>query len=158
MSGSPARSRWIVQEVGDETLIYDTTTNRAHCLNRTAAAVWRGAPGAASLAEIGERASDLAGIAVSAEAADLAVRDLRRAGLLPDGAVAPAGPLTRRELHRRVKLGLGAALAPAVLSIVAPTPAAAVSCLGGGAACQNNADCCSNRCTRVGGVKVCLSA
>lgn len=158
MSTSPIRSRWIVQEMGDETLVYDTATDRAHCLNRTAAAVWRGAPGAASLVEIGERASDLAGVAISAEAADLAMRDLRRAGLLAEEAVATSYSLTRRELQRRVRLAVGAGLVPAVLSIVAPTPAAAASCLGGGAPCANNSQCCSNRCTRVGGVKVCLSA
>ena len=31
----------LVQEVPDEVLVYDTASHKAHCLNRTAAVVWR---------------------------------------------------------------------------------------------------------------------
>lgn len=34
------RSKLVVRELADETLVYDVEGHRAHCLNRTAALVW----------------------------------------------------------------------------------------------------------------------
>jgi len=45
MAGEPlpqARSEdLVIQDIGDEVLVYDLTRHKAHCLNRTAALVWR---------------------------------------------------------------------------------------------------------------------
>jgi hypothetical protein len=35
------REKLVVQNLGDETLIYDLDENRAYCLNETAARVWQ---------------------------------------------------------------------------------------------------------------------
>ena len=35
----------VVQEMPDEVLIYDLDTNKAHCLNQTAAFVWKSCDG-----------------------------------------------------------------------------------------------------------------
>ena len=42
----------VIKELPDELLIYDTETDRAHCLNETAAFVWLRCDGRKSLAEI----------------------------------------------------------------------------------------------------------
>jgi hypothetical protein len=41
-----------IQELPEETLVYDHRNNKAHCLNRTTALVWKLCDGRTSLAEI----------------------------------------------------------------------------------------------------------
>jgi hypothetical protein len=126
------RDGLLIRELPGELLVYDLERHRAHCLNRTAAAVFRHADGTRT-------ASDLA-LVVAPEAApeagvslvELALGQLGGAGLLEDVSAAPG--LSRRELVRRA--GIAAALLlPAVASVVAPTPAeaaatCAISCVG----------------------------
>ena len=45
------RSGLIIQEVDSEILIYDQDTNKAHCLNQTAAKVWKYCDGETTLAD-----------------------------------------------------------------------------------------------------------
>src|SRR6266851_4917843 len=42
----------IVKEVDDEVLVYDLKTDQAHCLNKTAAEVWKNCDGEKSISEI----------------------------------------------------------------------------------------------------------
>ncbi|MBA3352846.1 MAG: PqqD family protein, partial [Blastocatellia bacterium] len=42
----------VVQEVPDEVLVYDLETNKAHCLNQSAAMIWRSCDGKNSVSEI----------------------------------------------------------------------------------------------------------
>ena len=42
----------VIQEMPDEVLVYDLETNKAHCLNKTAAFVWNACDGKNSVAEI----------------------------------------------------------------------------------------------------------
>ncbi len=121
----------VVRTVGDETLVYDTRSHRAHCLNRTASDVFRLCDGTRTAREIG---SSLAG--AEADGCDegtvtealglLAAADLLREAPAPSAAT---DRNSRREALRRV--GLGAALlAPIVTSLVVPTPAeAAATCI-----------------------------
>ena len=51
------REALITKEVEGELLVYDVTRDKAHCLNETAAAVWRLCDGRTSVASIGERIS-----------------------------------------------------------------------------------------------------
>ena len=39
------RENLIVEELPDEVLVYDLTTDKAHCLNRTAALIWKNCDG-----------------------------------------------------------------------------------------------------------------
>jgi coenzyme PQQ synthesis protein D (PqqD) len=68
----------------------------------------------------------------------------------------PKGPreilgMSRREAVKRI--GLGAAIAlPVVISITAPTPAQALSCVQQGGACSTSAECCAGlNCPNGGG-------
>jgi hypothetical protein len=117
----------VVRAIGDETLVYDTRRHRAHCLNRTAALVFRLSDGTRT---VGEIAAAIGGGPDAQEPVAMALAQLTAAGLLasPPETGAPAGT-SRREALRRV--GLGAALlAPIVTSLVVPTPAeAAATCI-----------------------------
>ena len=42
----------IVKELSDETLVYDETTHKAHCLNQTAALVWKFCDGRTSIPQM----------------------------------------------------------------------------------------------------------
>jgi hypothetical protein len=114
----------VVQDLADETLVYDLERHKAHCLNRTAAAVWRlcdGKRDEAALARLLEK--DL-GTAADTDVVRLALRDLGRARLLQE-PVAADTRLSRRRLIQR--LGQAVAL-PLVVSIVSPTAAQAATC------------------------------
>jgi len=116
----------LIRELPDELVVYDQEQHRAHCLNRTAALVFRHADGTRTAAELAR----LPG--ADREVVALALEQLVAAGLLETSAaeadLATAG-ISRRDVARRV--GLAAAiLLPAVVSIVAPTPAeAAATCV-----------------------------
>jgi hypothetical protein len=126
MRPSVRRDGIVVRELPDETLVYDERSHKAHCLNRTAAAVFRAADGTRSVEEIA--AGLVPAVAAPEAERDAAVRlaldELEGAGLLLPG---PEGPgASRREALRR--MGLGAALLlPAVVSVLAPTPAEALT-------------------------------
>lgn len=114
----------VVQDLSDETLVYDLERHKAHCLNRAAAAVWRlcdGKRDEAALARLLEK--DL-GTAADEDVVRLALRDLGRAHLLQE-PVAADPRLSRRRLIQR--LGQSLAL-PLVVSIVSPTAAQAATC------------------------------
>src|SRR5438067_11769551 len=87
----------IVQEMVDEVLVYDEQRHRAHCLNQTAAMVWRVLDGQSTASQIAARLSREQGEAVSAEFIDLAVEELRRNGLLRETVEARE----QRALNRR---------------------------------------------------------
>jgi Coenzyme PQQ synthesis protein D (PqqD) len=44
----------IVRELEDETLVYDADTDRAHCLNQTAARIWKHCDGTSSVPQIAD--------------------------------------------------------------------------------------------------------
>jgi len=123
------RSGLVVRELPDEVVVYDLEQHRAHCLNRTAALVFKNADGTRTRADLVRLLGPGATDAVVA----LALEELQAAGLLvPSPESQPRGEgMSRRELARRV--GLAAAIVlPAVITMVAPTPAEA------SASCTNN--------------------
>jgi len=114
----------VVQELEDETLVYDLLSHKAHCLNRAARAVWRlcdGTRDEAALARL--LGKELAGGA-DEDVVRLALRDLARARLLREPLTARPRVSRRRLIQR---LGQAAAL-PLVVSIVSPTAAQAATC------------------------------
>jgi hypothetical protein len=109
--------------VGGEVVIYELDAHRGHCLNRTAALVWRACDGRRSVAEIAAELGRELRLPADVELVRYALRKLRDARLL-DWAGETAS-LTRRELALRVGR---VALLPAVASLVAPRPAQAATC------------------------------
>jgi len=137
----------IVQNLPDETLVYDLERDRAHCLNQTAAFVWRHCDGRANAKEIARALNHQTKQPVDEKLVWLAIDQLGRNHLLTETPALPphVTGLNRREVMRA--LGLTAAVAiPVVASIIAPLPAQAATCLGAGVGCTSPAQCCSGIC------------
>ena len=139
----------LVQELPDEVLVYDLENCRAHCLNRTAASVWRHCDGRTDVSRIAEILAEELESPVSEDIVWFALRRLGRAQLL-DARIAPPdriGKRSRRDLIRTFGLAL---LLPTVTSIIAPTAAAAQSCVKG-KGCKSSPDGtpCGKKCDKI---------
>ena len=138
----------VIQELPDEVLVYDLNSDRAHCLNQTAAFVWQHCDGRTTTGEIARSLGKKVNASVDEKVVLFALDQLGRNHLMATPPVPPqllAG-LNRREMVRA--LGIAAAVAvPVVASIVAPTPAQATTCVATGGACTTGAQCCSGTCT-----------
>ncbi|SRR6266567_4739105 len=148
------RHRLVVREFADELLVYDKERHEAHCLNRTAGLIWKYCDGRTSVAEISRRlalALRNEEAAIDEQVVWYALKQLKRDHLLQDKLEIRKMPgsinygVNRRQAIRA--LGITAVVAlPLVMSMVAPTPAQAVSCLGPGASCTASAQCCNGVC------------
>jgi hypothetical protein len=142
---TPPRARregLLMQELPHELLIYDTERHKAHCLNPTAAFIWKHCDGNTSVAEIARRLEKSLKTIVDEDVVWFALSQLEKDHLLEEKLAWPAGAnrISRRELVRR--LGIGAAIAvPIITSIVAPTAAYAGSGPNTGAPCSGPQDC-----------------
>jgi coenzyme PQQ synthesis protein D (PqqD) len=138
----------VVQELSGEVLVYDLKRHHAHCLNPTAAFVWKHCDGHTTVEEIAKA------LALEGRAPDevrlvwLALEQLAKSHLLADEPALPARYASNRVSRRKMmRLGAGMALAlPLVASLVAPTPAQAATCLSSGDSCSTSASCCSGVC------------
>lgn len=135
----------IVKEVDGETLVYDLKTDKAHCLNDTAARVWKNCDGRKTVKEIAAVLSAKSNSSVKDEVVWLALDQLEKFKLLEDAPAKPAvfAGMTRRQMVAR--LGIAAVALPAIISIVSPTAQAAASGATG-SCCINPNDCASNQC------------
>jgi DNA-binding transcriptional ArsR family regulator len=117
-----ARSRELItEEIGDELLVYDERSDRAHCLSSEAAHVWRRCDGTTPVGHLAAAAG------LDEQTVQRALEDLTACELLEAPPLVGDGS-TRRELGvKLVRAGGVAAMAPLILSVVAPTPAAAVT-------------------------------
>src|SRR4051794_29836768 len=120
----------VIEGLGDETLVYDMRSHKAHCLNRTAAIVWNRCDGKLTVSEMAVALEKELHMPVRADVVWLALDQLGKAKLLSDRLPGSASQqaMSRRAVIR--KIGLGAAIAlPLVTSILAPTAAVAgLSC------------------------------
>ena len=135
---SARTSKLVVRELADEVLVYDAEGHRAHCLNRTAALVWKSCDGETPVSLIAERVGRQLSSPLAEEVVWLALAQLEEFGLLAPSAPRPAPPnrISRRRMLRR--LGAAAAVSlPLITSIVSPTAAQAQS----GVPCDENTPC-----------------
>lgn len=123
----------LVQEVGDELVVYDQKRHRAHRLNATAARIWRRCDGRTGVAELAATLEE-AGLPTKEDLVWLALDRLEKADLLREPVVRPEGAreISRRKVLQRLGLAGLAFLLPAVTSITAPVPAMAQYGGGGG--------------------------
>jgi hypothetical protein len=120
----------IVRDLSDEVVIYDTVSEQGHCLNPTAASVWRLADGSRTPADIARLLSDEAGATITEAVVWYALEELQRDTLLEEGAGSSSDSLSKERMSRSNMLKLvGAAVAVPVIATVAASPAyAAGSC------------------------------
>jgi hypothetical protein len=52
------RNKLVIQELPDEVLVYDQERDKAHCLNQTAALVWKQCDGRTDVPTIAKRLQD----------------------------------------------------------------------------------------------------
>ena len=135
----------VVQHLSDEVLVYDQRRYKGHCLNQTAALVWKHCDGKTSASEIAHLLEEELKTPVKEEVVWLALEQLGKTHLLSKRVTLAQPGMTRREVMKR--MGLAAAVAlPAVTSIVAPTAVQAATCKNSGQPCKTSADCCSGIC------------
>lgn len=118
----------VVEELPDEILVYDLKTDEAHCLNQTAALIWKNCDGQKSVGEIAASLEQELKWPVSEQTVILGLEELSVHSLLKEKTweVSTQARLSRRDLVK--KLGLSAAIAlPVIISITAPTPAQAAT-------------------------------
>lgn len=134
-----------VQNLLDEVLVYDLRNHRAHRLNRAAAIVWRHCDGKTTISQLVRILADKLDEPADREVVRYALSRLGRVHLLEGEA--QVEKYSRRDfIDRLKKVGLAASvMLPVVSSIVAPTPAHAMSCIPS-ANCSGAADCtpCAN--------------
>jgi hypothetical protein len=128
----------IIQELPEETLVYDLERHKAHCLNKTASFVWKRCDGRATVREITADLCVELDTKVDEKVVWLAIDQLEKSRLLQGKVARPRATanLSRRSVMK--KIGIAATLLPIVTSLVAPTAIQAVTCTTG---CANDAQC-----------------
>ena len=139
----------VIQDVPDEVLVYDMETNKAHCLNKTAAMVWKSCNGTRSVAQIAEYVGSQSGEKVADDLVWLAIDQLSDNDLLEKPVKAEFKGISRRDVIKRIGLTSMVAL-PIIASLVAPPTALAVgscACPGGLINCTTNPPCPTTACS-----------
>jgi hypothetical protein len=126
----------VVQEMPDEVLVYDMDSNKAHCLNQSAALIWKSCNGSNSIADIVRQFESSGSGEVTEDFVWLAIDQLNENGLLEAGVSPRFQGQSRRQALKAIGLASMVAL-PVIASLVAPQNVlGAVSC-----ACVSPAEC-----------------
>ena len=138
----------VVQEVTDEVLVYDLSSNKAHCLNETAAMVWKSCDGSNSVTDIAKLIGSDKGGHISDDLVWLAIDQLSENNLLEKQIESNFAGHSRRDVIK--KIGLAAVIGlPIVASLTAPTnvmAATSCNCITS-ADCPGQSGCGGNTCT-----------
>ncbi len=151
----------VVEELPDETLVYDLKRHKARCLNRTAALVWQHCDGQTTVPELAALLGEQLATPTDEAVVWMALDRLGRAHLLREQVTLPAerARYSRREVLRTLGRAAGVTvLLPVVASIVAPEAAQAASCVtlavcqsrpktqcGGEPICGSPGNCCNRQ-------------
>jgi len=119
------RENLVIRELDDETLVYDTERDEAHCLNHTAALVWELCDGETTPTQAARSLQNKLGADVDSDLVWLAVKQLQKFHLVERSTQFPS--VSRRDLV--LKYGPLIMSLPVIMSISAPTPAQAASCV-----------------------------
>jgi len=132
----------VVEEVRDDLLVFDSTTNRVHSLSAVAATVWQACDGETKADDLSTQ------LDVDPTLVARALEELRECELLETG---PGGNgITRRALtSRAVRVGAAVTAAPLIASIVAPVAEGAMTPTIEVCNRYNNKSC--NGCCRIAG-------
>jgi hypothetical protein len=136
------KNKLIVKELPGEVLVYDENNHQAHCLNETAALVWKFCDGRTSIPQMTRMLEKEMSVAVPEQTVWLAIKQLEGSRLLDMSVTQQAWiPQTSRRMIMRT-IGIAAVALPAITSIHAAAAAAAGSCLPLGQPCTSTAQCC----------------
>ncbi len=136
----------VIREVGDETLVYDLANDKAHCLNETAAFVWKSCDGKTTAAKTARDMGRVLRVPADIGVVWLALEQLERIDLLKNYRK----PSDTRSVSRRdlmLKYAPAALALPVIMSITAPTAAQAASCVCATGCCPGfRCSFCTNTC------------
>src|SRR5438067_123324 len=119
------RERLVIEEVGEELVVYDVQRHRVHQLNRAAALVWRSCDGRKTVADLTRLLKKELDPAANEAIVWKALDQLSRARLLRQPVSLPSSVanLTRRQALRMFgRAAVLAVLMPVVTSMAVPTP------------------------------------
>lgn len=126
----------VIQETAEEVLVYDLNNNKAHCLNQTAAFVWKSCDGNNSIPDITRLFENESGSTIHEDMVWLAIDQLNDKNLLQTIMAPSFAGRSRRDVIKKIGLATVIAL-PLVASLTAPTSVlASTSC-----ACVAPGDC-----------------
>lgn len=131
----------VIQEMPDEVLVYDMHTGKAHCLNQSAATIWRACDGNNSIGDIVSQFESKGQGKVSEDFVWLAIDQLYENSLLENELVPRFAGQSRRQVIKTIGLASMVAL-PVIASLVAPQNALAA----GSCTCVNSAGCAGTSC------------
>lgn len=140
----------VIQEMPDEVLVYDLETNKAHCLNQTAASVWKSCDGVSSVTEIKTKLEKEFKTTIPEDFVWLAIDQLSKDKLLEKEIETKISGMSRREVIKKIGFASMVAL-PVVAMLSFPQSALAVVCPTSqqgtqGTACAPGQLCCSGVC------------
>lgn len=139
------QSNIVLQDLGDELLIYDLKYDRALCLNKIAREVWQACSGSNTTEEIAQVVSKKGRIVVNEALVKLTIKQIKEERLLENEIEFENefDTLSRREVVKRIGLASLTAL-PVISAITAPAAVNAQStCIPIGATCPpNSTNCC----------------
>jgi len=118
----------VIRKLGDETLVYDLANDQAHCLNETAAFVWKSCDGKTTAAKTARDMRRVLRGPADIGVVWLALEQLERIDLL-ENYRKPGDTrfVSRRDLM--LKYAPAALALPVIMSITAPTAAQSASCV-----------------------------
>lgn len=121
----------VVQETGDEVLLYDLNDNKAFCLNETSAAVWELCDGKSSIADINQKLGKKLNVKTDDNLVWLALEQLKKEKLLSNAEDIKIdfNGLSRRDAIKKVGFASLVAL-PIIMAITSPVAAASLSVCG----------------------------
>jgi peptide-methionine (S)-S-oxide reductase len=132
LAPSARRHRLFVQDVGDEIVVFDQETRKAHRLNPTAALVWRACDGRTAVSDIVKAMQSKLGPAADENLVRVALGRLEAARLLEAeiGHARDEIVERRRAFLQKSAAGAASVLMPVVATLPRPSLAAALSPVG----------------------------
>lgn len=125
----------VLQETGDELMVYDLKTNKAICLNRTSAFIWQNCDGNRDVTQLVKLIKKEFGSSVDEDFVWLAISQLKKENLIDNDVPDKFDGMSRREVIKRVGLGSLVAL-PIIASLTAPMAVQAQSACNVGNSCN----------------------
>ena len=141
----------VVQELEDETLVYDLQSHQAYALNRTAGLVWRHCNGQTNVEQMTHMLQRELNAPIERDTVWFALKRLDTLRLLKESLSLPlwVKTFTRRQALKTMgKVGL-AALIPTVITVVAPQAAQAATCVTDCTGIPFGTPCDPPNCTRI---------
>lgn len=117
----------VIKELPNETLVYDLERDEAHCLNQTAALVWKRCDGKTTVAKMAGLLQEKLDTSVNADVVWLAIKQLQHFHLVEsdDEETVAMPSVSRRNLV--LKYAPAALVLPLIMSISAPAAAQAAT-------------------------------